>query len=65
MARDIKNIDEAGKILLKKRKTLAVAESVTAGNLQAALSLATYAQLFFQGGITMWIGIEQNSLRIQ
>lgn len=51
---DVKNIDKAGKILLRRHKTLAVAESVTAGNLQAVLSLATNARLFFQGGITTY-----------
>ena len=35
-------------------QTLAVAESVTSGHLQAALSLATEASRFFQGGITAY-----------
>jgi nicotinamide-nucleotide amidase len=34
--------------------TLAVAESVTSGHLQAALSLATDASKFFHGGITAY-----------
>lgn len=51
---DVKNIEKAGKLLLSRHKTLAVAESVTSGNLQAAFSLATNARLFFQGGITTY-----------
>lgn len=35
-------------------RTIAVAESVTAGNLQAALSQAKDASKFFQGGITAY-----------
>jgi nicotinamide-nucleotide amidase len=35
-------------------ETVAVAESVTAGNLQAALSLPSEASSFFQGGITAY-----------
>ena len=34
--------------------TVAVAESVTAGHLQAAISLASDASKFFQGGITVY-----------
>lgn len=49
-----KIIDKAGELLQKQKKTLAVAESVTAGNLQAAFSLAKNATLFFQGGITAY-----------
>jgi nicotinamide-nucleotide amidase len=41
-------------ILLKARHTVAVAESVTSGHLQAALSLADFAQDFYQGGITVY-----------
>jgi nicotinamide-nucleotide amidase len=41
-------------ILLKAGHTIAVAESVTSGHLQAALSLADYAQDFYQGGITVY-----------
>lgn len=40
--------------MLQHRQTLAVAESVTSGHLQAALSLATDATRFFQGGITVY-----------
>jgi nicotinamide-nucleotide amidase len=45
---DVKNA------LLARNETLAVAESVTSGHLQAALSLADGATQFFQGGITAY-----------
>jgi nicotinamide-nucleotide amidase len=41
-------------LLLKDKLTLSVAESVTAGHLQAAFSSATEASKFFQGGITAY-----------
>jgi nicotinamide-nucleotide amidase len=40
--------------LLARSETVAVAESVTAGNLQMAFASATNASLFFQGGITTY-----------
>ena len=40
--------------LIYQQQTVAVAESVTAGHLQAALSLAENASLFFQGGLTAY-----------
>ena len=40
--------------LIDAKQTLAVAESVTAGHLQAAISSATMASEFFQGGITTY-----------
>jgi nicotinamide-nucleotide amidase len=49
-----KLVDEAGKLLLKKKTTIAVAESVTSGNIQAIFSLAENATVFFQGGITVY-----------
>jgi nicotinamide-nucleotide amidase len=52
-------------ILVKKNQTLAVAESVTSGHLQAALSLADGATLFFQGGITAYnLGQKSRHLKI-
>ena len=50
-ARIISNIRNG---ILKNKKTLAVAESVTAGHLQAAFSSAKDASQFFQGGITAY-----------
>jgi PncC family amidohydrolase len=41
-------------ILTEAKKTVSVAESVTAGHLQAALSSAIEASRFFQGGITTY-----------
>jgi nicotinamide-nucleotide amidase len=42
------------KNLVKADETLGVAESVTAGNLQAELSLAKEAIEFFHGGLTLY-----------
>jgi nicotinamide-nucleotide amidase len=47
-------INSIKEILLKRKQTLAVAESVTSGHLQAAFSQADGASLFFQGGITAY-----------
>ena len=46
--------DKAGQILVKKKFTIAIAESVTSGNLQAVFSLAKNAISFYQGGITAY-----------
>lgn len=54
MLYDLKVIDEVRDIMVSMKKTVAVAESVTAGHLQAAFSAATEASLFFQGGITAY-----------
>jgi len=40
--------------MVNNNQTVAVAESVTAGHLQAAISLAIEASKFFQGGITAY-----------
>ncbi len=47
-------IDAIGKTLIRKKETIAVAESVTAGHLQAALSLAENARRFFHGGVVAY-----------
>jgi PncC family amidohydrolase len=47
-------INKIKEILIDKQQTIAVAESVTAGHLQAGFSLATKAMQFFQGGITTY-----------
>lgn len=47
-------IDDVKDKLIKKHETLAVAESVTSGMLQAIFSAATDAAKFFQGGITTY-----------
>lgn len=52
--------------LLEKQETIAVAESVTAGHLQAALSQAENARQFFQGGITAYnIGQKCRQLKVE
>ena len=51
-------------ILTEKKQSVAVAESVTAGHLQAALSSAIEASRFFQGGITAY-NIGQKSRHLQ
>ena len=59
----IKSIME---ILLERRQTIAVAESVTAGHLQVALASAENASLFFQGGITVYnLGQKSRHLKIE
>lgn len=40
--------------IISRNQTLCVAESVTSGHLQAAVSLATEASKFFQGGMTAY-----------
>ncbi|WP_346320208.1 CinA family protein [Chitinophaga sp. YIM B06452] len=52
--------------LLRSKKTVAVAESVTAGLLQFALAGAEDAAQFFQGGITAYnLGQKYRHLRIE
>lgn len=54
---DTMNLDTINRIrtiLMNRRQTLAVAESVTAGMLQVAFSSADMASDFFQGGITTY-----------
>src|SRR5947209_1288485 len=54
MLYDEKLINNIKDILDKNKLTLSVAESVTAGHLQAAFSSAVDASKFFQGGITAY-----------
>jgi PncC family amidohydrolase len=51
---DIELLNEIRDALTASGETLAVAESVTSGHLQAALSSAEFASKFFQGGITAY-----------
>jgi nicotinamide-nucleotide amidase len=51
---DLKEIAVIKDYMLKSNQTVAVAESVTAGHIQAALSQAEFALQFFQGGITAY-----------
>jgi nicotinamide-nucleotide amidase len=50
----IEHLDSIAKTLRQNNQTIAVAESVTSGHLQAAFSLASGATDFFQGGITVY-----------
>ena len=53
-------------ILTDREETIAVAESVTAGNLQAALSIAMEAKKFYQGGITTYnLGQKARHLNVE
>jgi PncC family amidohydrolase len=49
-----RTIDELKDALVQRKQTLAVAESVTSGVLQAVISAATEASSFYQGGITTY-----------
>jgi PncC family amidohydrolase len=51
---DKKLMDEIGNKLKDKNQSVALAESVTGGLLQAAFSNAKEASFFFQGGITAY-----------
>jgi PncC family amidohydrolase len=62
---DIGTINSISDILKHKYETVAVAESVTAGQLQVAFSLAEGATQIFQGGITAYnIGQKSRHLLI-
>jgi PncC family amidohydrolase len=62
---DIDTVNNISKIFQDKEETLAVAESVTAGQLQVAFSLAEGATQIFQGGITAYnIGQKSRHLLI-
>lgn len=49
-----KKLEKIGARLLKKKQTIAVAESVTSGLLQFAFSTVPDATGFFQGGLTAY-----------
>jgi nicotinamide-nucleotide amidase len=51
---NLETINSIKRCLKQREQTLCVAESVTSGHLQAALSLANGATEFFQGGITVY-----------
>jgi nicotinamide-nucleotide amidase len=61
-----KILEATGKQLLKRKETIAVAESVTAGLFQFAFSTIPDAASFFQGGITAYnIGQKFKHLRVE
>lgn len=51
---DIEIVNRIKDILISRNETLAIAESVTSGHLQAAVSLADKATEFYQGGVTTY-----------
>jgi PncC family amidohydrolase len=62
----IADIEEIKRCLLKRNWTIGVAESVTAGLIQAALSQAESARRIFQGGMTVYnIGQKCRQLGIE
>ena len=54
MLYDLEKLNIIKDKLVKRKKTLSVAESVTSGHLQAAFSSANEAMRFFQGGLTAY-----------
>lgn len=57
-------LEPIGRLILARRQTVAVAESVTSGLLQAAISCIPDASKFFQGGITAY-NIAQKYLHLK
>jgi nicotinamide-nucleotide amidase len=51
---DVAVLNEIRDLLIGREESIAVAESVTAGHLQVAFSLAENAMEFFQGGLTAY-----------
>lgn len=51
---ELEKIEKIRNYLAENKQTIAVAESVTAGFLQAALATATRASDFFEGGLTAY-----------
>ena len=63
---DLKKLAKVHDTLVRKKETLAVAESVTAGLLQAAIAQAEFASEFYQGGITVYnIGQKVKHLKVE
>lgn len=63
---DLKAVKKIKDYLLSRNETLALAESVTSGQLQVAFSLADNATDFFQGGITAYnLGQKCRHLRVE
>lgn len=61
-----KHLEYIGKVLKRNKETIAVAESVTAGALQFALSSIIDASLFFQGGLTAYnLGQKYKHLQVE
>jgi nicotinamide-nucleotide amidase len=61
-----KDISIVANYMLTRKESLSVAESVTSGHIQAALSLADNARKFFQGGITVYnLGQKSRHLHVE
>ncbi len=59
-------LDSIKDTLVSGHKTIAIAESVTSGNLQAAFSVAMDASKYFQGGITTYnLGQKTRHLNVE
>lgn len=66
MTYDQKTINEIKEMIKAQQASIAVAESVTSGQLQGALSLAEGASEYFQGGITCYnLGQKTRHLNIE
>lgn len=57
-------LESIGPLMITRKQTIAVAESVTAGFLQAAISSIPDASKFFQGGVTAY-NIAQKYLHLK
>ncbi len=63
---DNKKLDQIHLLMLRSKETIAVAESVTSGLLQVALSQAEKATEFYQGGISVYnIGQKYRHLQVE
>ena len=63
---DLEKLDKIHDALVKKNETIAVAESVSAGLLQAAIAQAEFASEFYQGGITVYnLGQKSKHLKVE
>ncbi len=63
---DKKELENIGKKLKQQKQTVAVAESVTSGLLQAGFSQIPDASNFFQGGITVYnLGQKYKHLNVE
>jgi nicotinamide-nucleotide amidase len=62
----INELEKIKEFLVRHHQTIAVAESVTSGHLQAAFSLAKNAREFYQGGITAYnVGQKTKHLSVE
>ncbi|HEV7780734.1 MAG TPA: CinA family protein [Chitinophagaceae bacterium] len=63
---DIRQLEKIHHFLKRRQETVSVAESVTSGLLQAALSQAEFASEFYQGGITTYnLGQKYKHLHVE